>query len=86
MPQDASQNKKTGTIILGFLAGMFMFIGSIFTVDTYLSTESHATISEWTHNWMQNPTHNIVLVSSMAAFTIGIWVLYFHFLLFKPLK
>ena len=66
-------NKKTGTIILGIIAG-------IFGVDTLLSTYNHATISEWFYNFLHN--------DPLVGFTIliGAFVsLVAHFWLFKPL-
>ena len=75
--------KYTGTIILGFIAIGFAYIASIFGVDTVLSLGSHATISEYVHNWMQDPSNLNHLAESFVMFILGLGYLFWHFWTFK---
>ena len=68
--------KYTGTIILGFLGIGFAYVASIFGVDTVLSLGSHATISEWVHNWMQDPSNLNHLAESFVMFILGLGYLF----------
>ena len=76
--------KYTGTIILGFIAIGFAYIASIFGVDTVLSLGSHATISEYVHNWMQTPENFNHLADAFLALGGGGAFLFWHFWSFKP--
>lgn len=78
--------KYTGTIILGFIAIGFTYLASIFGVDTVLSLGSHATISEYVHNWMQDTNNFNHLAEGFLAFGGGMGYLFWHFYSFKPKK
>lgn len=77
---------KTGTIILGLITLGFIYLAMVFGIDTALSLESHATISEWVYNWIQNPTNfnrfNGIFICTFA----GLGYLYYHIVSFKPKK
>ena len=76
--------KYTGTIILAFLAIGFGYVASIFGVDAVLSTGSHATISEYVHNWLQQPANLDELTGIFLALMAGLSYLFYHFVSFKP--
>jgi hypothetical protein len=78
--------KYTGTIILGFIGIGFAYLASIFGVDTVLSLGSHATISEWVHNWIQDSNNNTHLLEVFGLGITGLVGLYAHFKFFKPKK
>jgi hypothetical protein len=65
---------KTGAIILGF-------ISAIFGVDAILATGSHATISEFTYNFLH---HDPLIGFTVLVGSFG--VLIAHFWYFRPLK
>lgn len=78
--------KYTPTIILGFLALGFAYIASVFGVDTILSLGSHATISEYVHEWIQNDNNLEILSSAFIAVIGGLGYLMYHFITFTPKK
>ena len=76
--------KYTSTIVLGFLALGFMYLTAIFGIDTVLSLGSHATISEYVHNWVQEPKNLDILSGGFVAVISGLIYLFYHFVFFKP--
>jgi hypothetical protein len=74
---------KTGPIILGLITLGFAYLASIFGIDTVLATGSHSTISEWVHNWMQDPTNFKHLAEAFLGFIGGLGYLFYHFWSFK---
>ena len=77
---------RTDTIILGFIALGFLYLASIFGVDTFLSLGSHATISEWVHNWIQEPRNLDILSGIFIAIFGALTYLFYHFVFFRPKK
>jgi len=78
--------KYTPSIILGLLTLFFGWVALVFGVDTILSVGSNATISEWVHNWIQDPTNLTILSSSFVAIIGGLLYLLYHFISFTPKK
>ena len=76
--------KYTPTIILGFIGLGFMYLASIFGVDTILSLGSHATISEWIYNFTGKGTDLSILWEILGAFVIGWLGFIAHIKWFKP--
>jgi TRAP-type C4-dicarboxylate transport system permease small subunit len=75
--------KYTPTIILGFICLGFTYLALIFGVDTVLSLGSHATISEYLHNWIQDP-NNLDILSAVAVLIVGgIGYFMYHIINFK---